>query len=316
MKVSPPDHPFAHARRIDGRFVNKSGRAVTRGDVWRLLRTHDPAPWPEQIPHRQAEKPVTRVTDGIRITPMGHATVLLQTAGLNILTDPMWSERAGPTRWLGAKRRCPPPLALDDLPPIDVVLLSHCHYDHLDRATLAWLEQRDRPRLITGLNVGAITPCRSVRELDWWHSEALGGGVTTTYVPAEHGSARGLFDQNKSLWGGFVIETPAGTIYFAGDTAFGEHFAAIRERFGSPDVSLLPIGAYLPRWFMSIVHMDPHQAVEAASILQSRVTLPIHYGVFHLADDGYHEPLETLNAALSGSDLDVRVPAFGDAVHI
>lgn len=316
MKVTPQDHPFASARRIGGRFVNKSGRVLTRGDVWRLLRTHEAAPWPEHIPGTQADKPVARVTDGIRVTPMGHATVLLQAAGLNILTDPMWSERAGPISWLGAKRRCPPPLVLDDLPPIDIVLLSHCHYDHLDRATLARLEKRDRPRLVTGLKVGAITPCKDVRELDWWHSDTLSEGVTVTYVPAEHASARGPFDQNKSLWGGFVVEAPAGTIYFAGDTAFGEHFAAIRERFGPPDVSLLPIGAYLPRWFMSVVHMDPHQAVEAARILKSRVTLPIHYGVFHLADDGYHEPLRALEAALAGSDLDVRVPDFGTAVDL
>lgn len=316
MKVSPPDHPFASARRIGGRFVNKSGRALTRGDVWRLLRTHQAAPWPKNIPHTPAPRPVARVTEGIRVTPMGHATVLLQVAGLNIITDPMWSERAGPTSWLGARRRCPPPLPLEDLPPIDVVLLSHCHYDHLDRATLKRLEQRDRPRLVTGLKVGAIAPCSDVRELDWWHSDTLGDGVTVTYVPAEHASARGPFDQNKSLWGGFVVEAPAGTIYFAGDTAFGEHFAAIRERFGAPDLSLLPIGAYLPRWFMSVVHMDPHQAVDAAAILNSRVTVPIHYGVFHLADDGYHEPLRTLEAALAGRDLDVRVPDFGDAIHI
>jgi len=316
MNVKPPADPFDSAQRIRGRFVNKSGKSLTRGDVWRLLRTHQATPWPENITAPRAEKPLARVTDGIRITPMGHATVLLQVAGLNIITDPVWSDRAGPLPWLGVKRRCPPPLALDDLPPIDVVLLSHCHYDHLDRATLARLERRDRPRLITGLKVGRITPCRDVSELDWWSSAKLTDGVTATYVPAEHASARGPFDQNKSLWGGFVIETPAGTIYFAGDTAFGTHFAAIRERFGAPDVSLIPIGAYLPRWFMSIVHMDPHQAVEAATILQSRVTLPIHYGVFHLADDGYHEPLHALREALAGSDLDVRVPDFGTAIHL
>ncbi|HWK97935.1 MAG TPA: MBL fold metallo-hydrolase [Pseudolabrys sp.] len=316
MNLKPPADPFDTAQRVRGRFVNKSGKALTRGDVWRLLRTHQAAPWPESITAPRAETPLPRVTDGIRITPMGHATVLLQVAGLNIVTDPVWSDRAGPLPWLGVKRRCPPPLALDDLPPIDIVLLSHCHYDHLDRATLARLERRDRPRLVTGLKVGRITPCRNVSELDWWGRAALADDVSVTYVPAEHASARGPFDQNKSLWGGFVIGSPAGTIYFAGDTAFGTHFTAIRERFGSPDVSLLPIGAYLPRWFMSIVHMDPQQAVEAATILQSRVTLPIHYGVFHLADDGYHEPLHALREALAGSDLDVRVPDFGTAIHL
>lgn len=314
MKVSPPDHPFASARRIGGRFVNKSGRAVTRRDVWRLLRTHEAAPWPEQISVTPAEKPLEDGGHPCHADGPRHGAAPGRRPQHHHRSDVVRSRRADAVA--GAKRRCPPPLALDDLPPIDVVLLSHCHYDHLDRATLARLERRNRPRLVTGLKVGAITPCKDIRELDWWHSDALGDGVTVTFVPAEHASARGPFDQNKSLWGGFVVQAPAGTIYFAGDTAFGVHFAAIRQRFGTPDVSLLPIGAYLPRWFMSIVHMDPHQAVEAATILGSRVTMPIHYGVFHLADDGYHEPLRTLEAALAGSDLDVRVPEFGTAVDI
>lgn len=316
MKVLPPAEPFAGARRIDGRFVNHSGEERAGGEVWRWFRTREPKIWPP-IVNPPAQKPLPRVSDGIRITPMGHATVLIQVAGLNILTDPHWSDRAGPTSWLGARRLCPPPVALDDLPPVDVVLLSHGHYDHLDRPTLAALKRRDGPRLVTGLNVGAVTRYDAIAELDWWQSAPLAGDVTATYVPAEHASARGPFDRNKSLWGGFVIQTPAGTVYFAGDTGDGDHFAAIRERFGPPDVSLLPIGAYLPRWFMKPVHLDPHEAVRAATTLQSRLSLPIHYGVFNLADDGYDEPLDGLRAALAErSDVEFRIPTFGEAVQI
>jgi len=317
MKIAPPGEPFENARRIGGRFVNPSGEGRGAGEVWRWYRTRAPKIWPKPISNGTVDKPLRRVTEGIRVTPLGHATVLLQVAGLNLLTDPIWSSRAGPTSWLGAKRLCPPPVALDDLPAIDAVLLSHSHYDHLDRPTLADLQRRHRPRLITGLNVGAAVPCDNVTELDWWQSATLSGDVVVTYVPAEHASARSLFDRNKTLWGGFVVQAPAGNIYFAGDTGDGRHFDAIRERFGPPDISLLPIGAYLPRWFMAPVHLDPREAVRAAAILKSRVTLPIHYGVFNLADDGYDEPLDELRVALAGRfDVDFRIPAFGAAVQI
>jgi L-ascorbate metabolism protein UlaG (beta-lactamase superfamily) len=314
---------FGPAPRVGGRFRNLVDHAPHSG--WEALRwyfTRRPPPWPLTVAGKIGPKPVERVTgDVIRVTVVGHATVLLQVAGLNVLTDPIWSERAGPFSWLGAKRRRAAAIEFSDLPPIDAVLLSHCHYDHLDRPTLAALHRRDGPLVVTGLKVGRVVPEGEVVELDWWQSHALGGGVTATYVPAQHFSARGPFDRNKTLWGGFVLETPAGRIYFAGDTGDGPHIAAVRARFGPMTLSLLPIGAYLPRWFMGPVHMAPHEAVAAAEILESKMALPIHYGTFRLADDAFDEPLRRLGEALAqrraaGRDPDFRAPEFGEAVEV
>lgn len=319
MTVAPSD-PFAPARRVGRRFINASGRAQHAGfKALRWLMSRTPPQWPDRVANSPAPKPVDCVAgDSIRATLIGHATVLLQVGGLNIVTDPIWSDTAGPVSWLGVRRRRPPAIAFDDLPRIDVILLSHTHYDHLDRPTLRMLERRDKPLVLTGLNVGAVAPCQTVIELDWWQRHALSGGIAATFVPAEHASARGPFDRNTRLWGGFVIETSAGVIYFAGDTGDGPHFAAIAERFGPITLSFLPIGAYLPRWLMAPVHMTPHEAVTAAETLKSRVTLPIHYGTFHLADDAYDEPLSLLRAALDANngDLDFRVVEFGDAVVV
>jgi L-ascorbate metabolism protein UlaG (beta-lactamase superfamily) len=316
--MTVPPHVFAPARRTNGRFVNASGHAQhggMRALPWFLTRR--PAPWPKQVATRVAPPPLTRTAGSdIRVTLVGHATALLQVAGLNIITDPVWSERVGPLSWLGVKRVRPPAIAFDDLPPIDVILLSHSHYDHLDRPTLAALDRRDRPLVVTGLRMRPVVPSRHVVELGWWQRHALRNGIAATYVPAEHFSARGPFDRNKRLWGGFVLETPSGAIYFAGDTGDGPHIGAIRERFGPMTLSLLPIGAYLPRWFMAAVHMSPAEAV--AATLQSRVTLPIHYGTFRLADDAFDQPLRVLNETLvARSDkLDFRVAEFGEAVVV
>ncbi|MBI1202415.1 MAG: MBL fold metallo-hydrolase [Rhodopseudomonas sp.] len=316
------DHDiYAPARRVGGRFRNAVDHPPHgMMSAMRWFATRRPSPWPRTVDEFVGPKPVERVTDDrIRVTLIGHATVLLQVAGLNILTDPIWSQRASPVSWLGPRRIRPPAIRFDDLPPIDVVLLSHSHYDHLDRPTLKALYRCHAPLIVTGLEVGAVVPAKPVVELDWWQSHRLGDGVTATYVPAQHFSARGLFDRNKRLWGGFVVETPAGAIYFAGDTGDGPHIAAINRRFGPMTLSLLPIGAYLPRWFMAPVHMSPGEAVAASATLQSKVSLPIHFGTIRLADDAFDEPLRGLDEALNarqGDGLDFRVPDFGFAVEI
>jgi L-ascorbate metabolism protein UlaG (beta-lactamase superfamily) len=216
---------------------------------------------------------------------------------------------------------CPPAIALNDLPPIDVILLSHNHYDHLDRPTLRRLADRHSPRLVTGKKVGRIVPVADITELDWWESHRLDERVRVTYVPAEHFSARGPFDRDATLWGGFVIETPAGTIYFAGDTGNGAHFAMIRERFGPMTLSFIPIGAYEPRWFMARVHIDPAEAVAVSMILESKISVAIHHGTFPLADDAYDAPPKELAAALAeessrGRSIDFRAIPFGQPVSI
>jgi L-ascorbate metabolism protein UlaG (beta-lactamase superfamily) len=309
---------------FDGRhFGNISGRSQHgASEALRWMFSRKRGPWPERVANTTVPRPVARVDDGsIRATLVGHATVLLQVAGLNILTDPVWSERIGPYSWLGVKRIRSAAIAFDDLPKIDVVLLSHNHYDHLDRPTLAKLARRDRPLVLTGLKVGKSVPSDHVVEMQWWDSHALGDRVTATYVPAEHFSGRGAFDRNASLWGGFVLETPMGPIYFAGDTGDGEHFATIKAHFGPMKLSLIPIGAYAPRWCMAPVHIDPAEALAASITLASEVSLAMHFGTFCLADDSYDEPpiaLQHALAAVQGKPrgIDFRVPDFGEPTVI
>ncbi len=224
----------------------------------------------------------------LQVTLVNHSTVLLQQRTSHILTDPIWSERASPLPWIGPRRRRSPGVRREDLPRIDIVLISHNHYDHLDLQTLRWLASRGDPVFIVPIGVSRLLRSERigpVYELDW--GEARNVETTTVHcVPALHFSSRGIFDRNKTLWCGYVINHESGIIYFAGDTAFGDHFAQIHEWFGSPRLALLPIGAYEPRWFMSSVHMGPEEAVRAHEILGSGTSIPIHHGTFQLADDG------------------------------
>jgi L-ascorbate metabolism protein UlaG (beta-lactamase superfamily) len=314
---------FSRAPYDGRRFSNLGGQrelGLAAGLRWQLTRR--PPRWPEQAANDAVPRPVERVDDGsIRATLIGHATVLLQVARLNILTDPVWSPRVGPFSWLGVKRVRPPAIAFGDLPTIDAVLLSHDHYDHLDRPTLAALAHRDRPIVLTGLKVGRSVPSHHTVELDWWESYALNGEVRVTFVPAQHFSGRGLADHDASLWGGFVLQTPAGTVYFAGDTGDGPHFAAIRQRFGPITLSLIPIGAYAPRWFMGPVHIDPSEAVAASLTLESKVSLAIHFGTFPLADEAFDAPPLALAQALvatpgANRGRDFRIVPFGEPIVI
>ncbi|HEY0722403.1 MAG TPA: MBL fold metallo-hydrolase, partial [Pyrinomonadaceae bacterium] len=249
-----------------------------------------------------------------RVTFVNHATVLIQTGGLNILTDPIWSERASPFTWAGPKRHRAPGIRLEDLPPIDVVLISHNHYDHLDMQTLAKLHAKYQPRLITGLGNSALLTAGGINqvvELDWWQVTKISDALSVTCVPAKHFSGRGLSDADGTLWCGYVMQTPAGNIYFAGDTGMGTHFAEIKQRFQTFRLALLPIGAYLPRWFMHPVHISPSEAVELHRQLQPRVSMAIHFGTFALGDDGELEPVLQLREA-SNNDSDVWVLEHGE----
>ena len=315
-----PSNAFDPAPCRRGVFHNASGRpphGLMAALRWFMTRSR--GPWPTHVEDVPVAPPEARVDDGaIRATIIGHATVLVQVGGLNVLTDPVMSMRIGPTSWIGPKRVRAPAVPFDLIPKIDVVLLSHDHYDHLDRPTLRQLAERDNPLVLTGLRVGRKVPSRNVVELDWWQSHALRDGVSATYVPAEHFSGRGLFDRDRSLWGGFVLQTPHGQVYFAGDTAMGTHFQAIRERFGPMTLSLLPIGAYAPRWFMERVHIDPDEALRASLTLESQTSLAIHFATFNLADDAYDAPthalaraVQHLQGAPAGSDF--RVVPFGEA---
>lgn len=238
---------------------------------------------------------------GLRVTFINHSTTLIQTAGINILTDPVWSKRVGPVSWAGAVRRRAPGLRMEDLPPIDVVLLSHNHYDHFDLPTLRRLVAAHSPRFVTPLGVKALVESRRLGraiELDWWSEAPLPGGLRVTCVPARHFSMRGLRDHDNTLWCGYVLDGPAGRVYFAGDTASGSHFAEIARRFAPLRLALLPIGAYRPEWFMSAAHVSPRQSLEAALELKAETSVAIHFGTFALADDGEFEPAAELQRCL------------------
>ncbi len=240
--------------------------------------------------------------DELRITLINHATVLIQQRGSNILTDPVWSRRASPFTWIGPRRCRLPGVRLEDLPRIDTVLLRHNHYDHLDLATLRLLAARGHSRFVVPAGVARLLRSQRigpVSELDWGELLPL-GAATIHSVPALHFSARGILDRNRSLWCGYVIEAAGRLVYFAVDTAFSDHFARIRARFGAPRAALLPIGAYAPRWFMSPVHMAPDDAARAHHILGAQTSIAIHHGTFHLTDESLDTPRRMLRE--SGPD--------------
>lgn len=272
---------------------------------WKL--TGDPAPeWPDWVDVPPAEPPPARVSDGLRITFVNHATVLVQLEGLNILTDPVWSDNVGPTSWLGPERHKAPGIAFEKLPKVDVVLISHNHYDHLDVPTLKRLAERDRPLVLAGLGTQALLAEEDIaraEDLDWWQSREV-GKVRITFAPAQHWSSRGLGDRNVNLWGSFFIRAEAQSVYFAGDTGKGPHFAAIRERLGAPTVALLPIGAYEPRWFMHPQHINPAEAVEAHRVLGAERSVGIHFGTFDQTDEGMDQPPRELAEALRAQGVD------------
>src|SRR5215469_16773061 len=262
-------------------------------DLLRWKFTSRPEYSPAFIPDVKQSKPPRRVEgSGARITLVNHSTVLIQQKEYNILTDPIWSERASPLRWVGPRRRRQPGVRIGDLPRIDAVLISHNHYDHLDLRTLLELASCGEPAFIVPAGVGRLMRSHNISpfyELDWGQSVSSLGFVVHS-VPALHFSARGIRDRNKTLWCGYVIESHGRLVYFSGDTGLGGHFAQIREKFGSPDLALLPIGAYEPRWFMSPVHMSPDEAIRAHQVLAAKISVAIHHGTFQLADDGVDKP--------------------------
>jgi N-acyl-phosphatidylethanolamine-hydrolysing phospholipase D len=233
-------------------------------------------------------------------TWIGHSTVLLQIGGLNVLTDPMFSERAFPVQWIGPRRIMPPALALESLPPLDVVLLTHSHYDHLDKSSAKRLARRHPDATwVVPLALGAYLRgfgIRNVVELDWWQQADV-HGVHVTATPARHFSARRVGDRNKTLWCGYAMEVAGRRLYFAGDTAYHPEFGTIAERSGPFDFVMMPIGAYDPRWFMHVVHVNPDEAVQACVDLRTPhperpmpLVLAIHWGTFRLTDEAMDEP--------------------------
>lgn len=242
------------------------------------------------------------------VTWIGHATLLVQIGGVNILTDPHLGERASPVSFAGPKRVTPPGLTEGELPRIDLVLISHNHYDHLDERTVRRLAaSRDgSPLFLVPLGDKGWflrRGIRNVRELDWWDTDMV-RGLTVHFVPAQHWSARSPFDRNETLWGAWVVERPGFRFFFCGDAGYSEHFREIARKFGSFDLVALPIGAYEPRWFMKTAHMDPAEVVTVHLELRSRLSIAIQWGTFVLSDEPLDEPPVRLAQALAAAGVD------------
>ena len=307
LYFNPGAHPSQPA-------LGQGQRRSRFGWVWRWILGPGWSEWSEVRDITPGAPPVDRVQKGsVLITPVGHATFLIQMDGLNILTDPIWSERCSPVPWAGPRRHRSPGIRFEDLPPIDVVLVSHNHYDHLDLPTLTRLAEKGVPRSIVPLgNLDLIQDAGFPHsdELDWWQSVRLSGDVTVTLVPARHFSSRTLWDRNKTLWGGFVVSGPSGNVFHAGDTGYGPHFQEIARRFAPIRAALLPIAPFRPRQstdtltiHYSSVHMGPADAVQAHLDLDAQVSIAAHYQVFQLGADGFDDAVKELASTLQERDL-------------
>lgn len=282
-------------------------RDKSRGDLLAWRFGGERAAWPASFPSPHQDHPPQRVEgDAIRVSYVGHASVLIQTHGVNLLIDPVWSERASPFTFAGPRRVNDPGVALEHLPPLDAVLVSHNHYDHLDLATLARLGAR---RILTPLGNDVIirdTVGPNVAEAhDWGARVPVGPGVFVHFEPAYHWSARGVLDRRMALWCAFVIETPSGAIYHIADTGFGDGaiFHRMREKHGGFKLAILPIGAYAPRWFMRDQHVDPEEAVRIMEICGARRAMAHHWGTFQLTDEPIDEPPQKLAEALARENI-------------
>ena len=276
------------------------------GEPWSAYRDEPPGP---KAPERVG-------LGSLRVTFINHATTLLQLDGVNVLTDPVYVERVSPVSFAGPKRVRPPGIRFEDLPAIDAVVISHNHYDHCDVVTLRRLQDTfPKLRIFTGLGVKRFLEglgFLNVAELDWWQRTRIGGTpLTLQSVPVQHFSNRGLTDEEGTLWTGWVLQGLGDRVYFGGDTGYGPHFKAVGDRLGPFRLAVLPIGAYLPEWFMSPVHMTPPDALKAKADLRARVMVPMHYGTFPLADDGETAAVEALKKA-AGDDASVWVLGFGE----
>jgi L-ascorbate metabolism protein UlaG (beta-lactamase superfamily) len=306
---------------FDGRrFFNPTGPALQPVTAVPRMLLERRTPWPAWI-DEAPRTPAARGHAAAAVTFIGHSTFLIQTASGNVLTDPMYSERAGPWNLAGPRRVRPPAVDFDDLPPIALVLVSHNHYDHCDLRTLRRLAKRDDPIAVTPLGNAPLlrsAGLRRIEELDWWQTmDDLPMPVTLT--PAHHFAARGVLDRNRALWGGFLLHAGSRRVYFAGDSAYAPFFREIPGRVGPIDLALIPIGAYEPRWFMQSVHMNPAEAVRAHVDIGATESLGMHFGTFQLTMEGIDEPLHALEQARAAQGVPAdrfRTLGFGESMHV
>ncbi|MGX5667224.1 MBL fold metallo-hydrolase [Rhizobium daejeonense] len=299
---------------FDGiRFFNPEG--VEPGnlrDLWKWRTNGERARWPKRVERpSQPAAPAERIGgDGLRVTMIGHASLLIQVAGLNILTDPVWSERASPFSFAGPKRVIEPGIPFEALPPIDLVIVTHNHYDHLDLQTLSRLGKRHAPQVVTPLGndplIRKAMPEAVISVMDWGDRIALSDGVSIDAEPCHHWSARGMNDRRMALWAAFVISTPAGKVYHIGDTGFhdGINYKAAAAKHGAFRLAVLPIGAYEPRWFMKGQHQNPEEAVAGMRLCNAAYAVGHHFGTFQLTDEAIEAPVEHLSQALAAEGME------------
>ncbi|WP_108929819.1 MBL fold metallo-hydrolase [Leptospira johnsonii] len=292
------------------RFYNPT--QIEENGIWRtlkLLATIDFAEWPKKTRNEKTnliKNPLN--SNRIAITFINHATVLIQSREINILTDPVWSERISPVSWAGTKRVREPGIQIEDLPPIDLVVISHNHYDHLDLETLKTLNRKFSPKFLVPLGDKELLQSAGIPdidEMDWWQTIKIEKKAEVTFAPTQHLSARGIFDWNRSLWGSYMIMIGNRRVYFGGDAAYSSHYKEIKRRLGEPDISLLPIGAYEPRWFMRLVHMNPLDAIQAHLDLGSKLSIGIHFGTFQQTEEALNAPVEELKKELLKAGLNL-----------
>lgn len=316
--ISAPRYQGPISDHFDGKqFLNPWGqnargfRDVTK---WQTDTKREKKPWATVKNTILGDKPTPSVSEGdLRVTFIGHSTVLIQMDGLNILTDPVWYERTSPVQWAGPKRVKPAGIKMEDLPTIHLILQSHNHWDHLDIINLPKIYARDKPLIITSLGISQFLKMHGMDntlDMDWWDEydfkngentdhRFLGKGVKITCLPAQHFSGRGIKDRNATLWSGFMISSPtSGNVYFAGDTGYAPFFKQIGDKFGKIRLALIPIGAYKPEWFMGPIHCTPSEAVQIHEDVKAEKSLAIHHSTFPLADDGQREPIDELEKAL------------------
>ena len=323
--LSAPKYSGPISDHFNGKkFLNPGGAsAAGLGAVFKWMINRQKGTWSKLENVSTGTKPPAKVETGLRITFINHSTFLIQTHGLNILTDPIWSNRASPFSWAGPKRRRPPGLDFDDLPFIHVVLLSHNHYDHLNVSTLKILHRKFQPTIFTALGIQRFLEKKGIPnavEMDWWDERELNSGLKLISVPAQHFSGRGMFDRDATLWCGFVIRRKEGNIYFAADSGYNYSlFTEIGEKMAPIKLAILPIGAYKPSWFMSPIHASPAEAVKIQLDVRAEKAIASHFGTFLLADEGEDEMYEDLERALAENKLtrdDFLVLMEGEGIQL